>query len=173
MNPTDSDSTFLAAGLLHFPDAYATVDAFRRLVAERVQAILDSSRPDIWKPKEVKATRSESNGLWVGAGGPMALESVPGKFLILDVGIVWNRPQLKKPIMAGAYVVAAEDVLMQRLSDPSDAGVRLVRFGKNDLFVTALGGDALDVEGALRRVVEAAASAVAGAIAGRPNAETG
>jgi hypothetical protein len=42
-----------------------------------------ASRPDVWKPKEVKATSRESSGLWVGAGGPMLLESFPGKTSVL------------------------------------------------------------------------------------------
>ena len=165
MTETDSDSTFLAAGLRHFPDAHATVSAFRRLVAERVQEILNSSRPDVWKPKDVKATRGESNGLWVAASGPMALESVPGKTLVIDVGIWWKSSHFKEPIAAVAVVYSAADVIGCRLEGADDAGVRLVRNGtRQDLFVTALTDDTTDLDDALRRVVEAATNAVANAI---------
>jgi hypothetical protein len=160
-----TDTSFLAAGVRHFPDAHATLSAFRRLVTEKVEEILNSSRSDVWKPKDVKATRGESNGLWVGAGGPMALESVVGKTLVIDVGIWWNSSHFKEPITAVAAIYSATDVIGRRLEGTDDAGVRLVRNGtRQDLFVMPL-GDTADVEDGFRRVVEAATNAVANAIA--------
>src|SRR5688572_2609086 len=115
MTEADSDSLFLAAGLQHFPDARAAVSAYRRLVTEKVEQILNSSRPDVWKPKEVKTTRSESNGLWVGAGGPMALHGLEGKELVIDVGIWWKASHFREPITAVAAVYSASEILGRRL----------------------------------------------------------
>ena len=160
---TDFESSFLNAGLRHFPDAHATVSAFRRLVTEKVDEILSSSRPDVWKPKDVKGTRGESNGLWVGAGGPMALELVAGKALVIDVGISWNSSHFKEPVAIVAVVYSATAVIGRRLEERGDDGIRVVRNGNRDFFITAVGSDAKAVEDAFRRVVEAAASAVAAA----------
>lgn len=165
MRQPDSDSAFLAAGLQHFPDAHATVAAFRRLVAERVEVILNSSRLDVWRPIEVKATRAESNGLWVGAGGPMLLESFGGKTLVVDVGILWNSSHFKERVAVLAAVYSAENVLARRLEWTGDDRVRLVRNGtRQDWFATTFLGEPVDVEDTLRVVVEAAANAVASAL---------
>jgi hypothetical protein len=165
MTEADSDSNFLLEGLRHFPDAHATVSAFRRMVAEKVQDVLNSSRRDVWKPKDLKATRSESNGLWVGAGGAMMLESVPGKELVIDVGIWWKASHFKEPVNAVTAIYSATEIIGQRLDETKDADVHLVRNGsRQDLFFIALGNDTTDVEDAFRRVVEAAANAVASAI---------
>jgi hypothetical protein len=162
MTQVGSDSLFLAAGLKHFPDARAAVSAFRRVVAEKIEQILNASRPDVWKTTEVKITRSESNGLWVGAGGPMALKSAAGKTLVIDVGIWWKASHFKDPINAVAVVYSATEVLGRRLELHTEVGVRLVRSGsRQDLFFTPLGDDISDVEAAFRSVVEAATDAVA------------
>src|SRR4051812_2700622 len=92
---TSKDEEFLQAGICHFPDAYATVAAFRRLIAECAERTLRASRPDVWKPhRDIKPTKGETDGLWVGAGGPMVLSSNAAKQLVVDVGIWWNCPQL-------------------------------------------------------------------------------
>jgi hypothetical protein len=162
----DSDSSFLAAGVRHFPDAHAAVSAFRRLITEKVELILNSSRPDVWKPKDVHLTRGESNGLWVGAGGPMALEGITGRTLVIDVGIWWKSSHFKEPRAAAAVVYSAKDTIGRPLEGRDDAGVRFVRSGtKMDIFGIPLADDTADVEDALRRVVEAASHAVANAIA--------
>ncbi len=78
--------------------------------------ILNSSRPDLWKPKSVKLTRSESNGLWAGAGGPMALKGIPGRTLVIDVGIWWKSSHFKEPRMArmaAAVVYSAKETIGQ------------------------------------------------------------
>jgi hypothetical protein len=107
MSHASTDSDFLAAGLQYFPEARAAVSAFRRLITEKVEQILNASRADVWSPTTVKTTRSESNGLWVGAGGPMALSARVGKSLVLDVGIWWKASHLREPIAAVAVVYGA------------------------------------------------------------------
>ena len=171
MTQADADSQFLVAGLRHFPDAHATVGAFRRIVAEKVEAILRASRPDVWSSKEVKPTRAESNGLWVGAGGPMALVAMPGKVLSLDVGICWGSSYFPERVMAVADVYSASEVIGQRVQEPAGERVRVVRVGsRQDRFATPVSGESSDVEHAFHLVVEAAAIGVADAIARRPNA---
>lgn len=166
MTQADTDSSFLAAGVRHFPDAHAAVSAFRRLITEKVQLILNSSRPDVWKPNDVHLTRGESNGLWVGAGGPMAVEGITSRTLVIDVGIWWRSSHFKEPSMAAAVIYSAKDTIGHQLDGSDDAGVRFVRSGtKMDIFAIALTDDTADVEDALRRVVEAASTAVANATA--------
>jgi hypothetical protein len=164
VNQVDADSKFLAEGVQHFPDAHATVSAFRRLIEEKVQDILKSSRPDVWKPKDVKATKAEAGGLWVGAGGPMLLEALNGKELVIDVGIKWNAALLKGETAALAAFYSAAIVLGRRVEWNDNDNVRLVRQGNQDWFVVALRKPNPDVVEAFSLAVDAAATAVASAI---------
>jgi hypothetical protein len=103
----------------------------------------------------------------------MALESVAGKALVIDVGIWWKASHFREQRTAVAVIYSAADVIGRRVEWAEAAGVRLVRNGsRQDFFVTALGDDTTDVEDAFRRVVDSAANAVANAIAQRPTAET-
>jgi hypothetical protein len=162
----ESDAQFLAAGIRHFPEAHATVGAFRRLIAEKVELILNSSSPDLWTPKEVKTTRSEASGIWVGAGGPMLLKS--GKTIVIDVGILWNSAYFDRRPATLAALYSVELVFGRRLDDAGERGVHLVRIGRHDWFANTSVADGGDVEDALRTVVEVAAAAVARAIENAP-----
>lgn len=163
MTQPDADAKFLLEGLQHFPDAHATVSAFRRVLAKRVEGVLGTPSA-VWRTKEVKPTRGESNGLWAGAGGQMELTALAGKKLSLDVGILWGASHFTERVVALAAVYAATTIV-GRLEDPAQEGVQLVRAGVQDLFALPLGNDTTDLEGAFRRVVGAAEKAVAAAIA--------
>jgi hypothetical protein len=174
MNPrAEQDSGFLSAGVRHFPDAHAAVNAFRRVITETVESVLQRSRPDVWKPAAIKLTRSEGNGLWVGAGGPMALAGLSDKSLVIDVGIWWNASHFQQPRVAVAALYGAADVVGRRLDVSAQghgADVGLVRSGSRaDFFVLPLGDDVTDVGWALQAVVDTAASAVGVAVSSSPN----
>ena len=161
--PERGESSFLTAGIKHFPDAHATVAAFRRLVTALVTQIL-KSRPDVWKPKQqIKQTHGEATGLWVGAGGWMTLESDSSKQLNIDVGIKWSPPYFDERVVAQVVIYSATE-LMGAKPQAEDQVVNVVFKGRDAWFATSLEGDSPDVEAALRRVTDAAASAVLEAI---------
>lgn len=160
MTMPDPDAKFLLDGLRYFPDAHATVTAYRRVLTKKVERVLGASNA-VWSINEVKPTRAESNGLWAGACGQMELAALAGKKLTLDVGILWGASHFKEPAMAVAGVYGATVTLGHRLEDPVEVGIQFVRVGSQDLFALALGDDTTDVEESFRRVVAAAAKSVA------------
>jgi hypothetical protein len=64
----------------------------------------------------------------------MALESVAGKALVIDVGIWWRASHFKEQRTAVAAVYSAAEVIGRRLEMVEDGGVRLVRNGSRQDF---------------------------------------
>ena len=158
-----AESDFLAAGVRLFPDAHAAVEQFRRLLRDRVDAVLRAFETDAWTVPagaEFKSSKGGTDGLWCGAYGRVQLSRPQLANAVLDVGLWWNSSSIRAhPTVFCAYFDDGPSDLLRKLRVVDGNGVEELRVGATTHAIAPPSANG-NLDDDLRRVIAALASAV-------------
>jgi len=161
---SSAESEFLAAGVRLFPDAHAAVEQFRRLLRERVGAVLRGFRTEAWmvpSGTEFKTSKGGSDGLWCGAYGVVQLSNPQPTSAVIDVGLWWNSSSIPAhPVVFCAYFDEGPSAILKKLKVADGSGVEELRVGTTTHAIAPPSAGGTDLDADLSRVIAALAAAV-------------
>ena len=133
---TDAPDAFLLQGLVHYPDAFAVVEQFRRQLRGRIEARMRGRSWRAWTPdlSGLSFTRSEANGLWLGVGCAGRVASFPD-VVNIEVGVWWGRGGAEETCEVGVSAWNSPDWLREVWRASGDLAVVGGRAEKKYLYV--------------------------------------